>query len=185
MSGGNAALLSATTPGPKSDQCRGGKVLCAGTTIRGEAGASLDTVTASMQRLLQEAEDQKLVSSLVNSSKEFDAVAKEAKTVLGQLGDELERAAPTITNLNLATAEAVEAAAHINNLSAALDNPKTVSELKQTVSNARSLTQRFDAVGGDIEQLTDDPKFIKAVRDVAIGLGAFFQELYPAETSKP
>ena len=185
ISGGNAALLSATTPGPKSDQCRGGKVLCAGTTIRGEAGASLDTVTASMQRLLQEAEDQKLVSSLVNSSKEFDAVAKEAKTVLGQLGDELERAAPTITNLNLATAEAVEAAAHINNLSAALDNPKTVSELKQTVSNARSLTQRFDAVGGDIEQLTDDPKFIKAVRDVAIGLGAFFQELYPAETSKP
>jgi len=26
---------------------------------------------------------------------------------------------------------------------------------------------------------------MKAVRDVGIGLGAFFQELYPAQTGKP
>jgi hypothetical protein len=26
---------------------------------------------------------------------------------------------------------------------------------------------------------------MKAVRDVTIGLGAFFQELYPAQTSQP
>ena len=182
---GNASMISAATPGPKSDRCTPAKVLCAGAKIRGQEAASLDSVTATMQRLLTEAEEQKLVSSLVNSSKEFDAVAKEAKTVLAQLGNELERAAPTIDNLNVATAEAAQAARHIKNLSGALDNPKTVNELKQTVSNARSLTQRFDAVGGDLEQLTDDPAFMKAVRDVAIGLGAFFQELYPAQTSKP
>ena len=112
-------------------------------------------------------------------------MAKEAKTVLEQLGVELDRASPAITNLNAATEEAAKAATHISNISAALDNPQTVSDLKQTVSNARSLTQRFDAVGGDIQKLTDDPEFMKAIRDVGIGLGAFFEELYPAKTSKP
>ena len=185
VSEGQSARLTPATPGPKAKGCQSSLVLCDGATIRGQQGASLDSVTASMQRLLQEAEQQKLVSSLVSSAKEFDAVAKEAKTVLAQLGDELERAAPTITNLNDATAEAVGAARHIKNLSAALDNPKTVSELKETVSNARSLTQRFDAVGGDIQKLTDDPRFMDSIRDVAIGLGAFFQELYPAQTGKP
>lgn len=185
ISGGNAASITAATPGPKTSRCQAASVLCAGATIRGQEAPSLGTVTATMQRLLQEAEDQKLVSSLVNSSKQFDAVAKEAKTVLEQLGVELDRASPAITNLNAATAEAAQAANHINNISAALDNPQTVSELKQTVSNARSLTQRFDAVGGDIQKLTDDPEFMKAIRDVGIGLGAFFEELYPAKTSKP
>ena len=183
--GGNVALIKPSTPGPKAKDCQGSGVLCNGATIKGQQGASLDSVTASMQRLLEEAEKQKLITSLVTSAKEFDAVAKEAKTVLGQLGDELERAAPTITNLNVASQEAAGAARHIKNLSAALDNPKTVEELKQTVSNARSLTQRFDAVGGDIQKLTDDPQFMKAIRDVGIGLGAFFQELYPAQTGKP
>lgn len=185
ISSGSAASITASTPGPKTSRCQAASVLCAGATIRGQEAPSLDTVTATMQRLLQQAEDQKLVSSLVNSSKQFDAVAKEAKTVLQQLGVELDRAAPTISNLNAATAEAAQAATHINTISAALDNPKTVSELKQTVSNARSLTQRFDAVGGDIQKLTDDPQFMKAIRNVGIGLGAFFEELYPAKTAKP
>jgi len=183
--GGNVALIKHSTPGPKAKDCKSALVLCEGATVQGQQGASLDSVTASMQRLLEEAEKQKLITSLVTSAKEFDALAKEAKTVLSQLGDELERAAPTITNLNAGTAEAAGAARHIKNLAGALDNPKTVSELKQTVANARSLTERFDAVGGDIQLLTDDPKFMKAVRDVGIGLGAFFQELYPAQTAKP
>ena len=183
--GGNVALIKPSTPGPKAKDCKPALVLCEGATVQGQQGASLDSVTASMQRLLEEAEKQQLITSLVTSAKEFDALAKEAKTVLGQLGDELERAAPMITNLNAATAEAAGAARHIKNLAGALDNPKTVSELKETVTNARSLTERFDAVGGDIQLLTDDPKFMKAVRDVGIGLGAFFQELYPAQTGKP
>ena len=185
VSSGNPALISSSMPGPKSDRCNPAKVLCAGAKIRGQEAASLESVTATMQRLLTQAEEQQLVASLVNASKEFDAVAKSANVVLGQLGDELERAAPAIEHLNAATAEAAQAARHIKNLSGALDNPTTVNELKQTVSNARSLTQRFDAVGGDLEQLTEDPAFMKAVRDVAIGLGAFFQELYPAQTSQP
>ena len=90
-----------------------------------------------------------------------------------------------ITNLNRATEEAARAATHISNISAAFDNPQTISDLKQTLVHARGLTERFEAVSGDVESLTSDPRFMQGVRDVAIGLGAFFQELYPAQTAKP
>ena len=89
--GGNVALIKPSTPGPKAKDCKPALVLCEGATVQGQQGASLDSVTASMQRLLEEAEKQKLITSLVTSAKEFDALAKEAKTVLGQLGDELDK----------------------------------------------------------------------------------------------
>ena len=178
VSSGDASLMVASTPGPKAGDCPPSTVLCEGATIQGRQGASLDSVTASLQRLLDEAEKQQLVESLVDSARQFDAV-------VAQLGDELERARPMITNLNRATEEAARAATHISNISAAFDNPQTISDLKQTLVHARGLTERFEAVGGDVESLTSDPRFMQGVRDVAIGLGAFFQELYPAQTAKP
>ncbi|MFM1899843.1 MAG: hypothetical protein RLZZ216_419 [Cyanobacteriota bacterium] len=177
--------LAADAPLPKSKNCTGSGVLCNGAQIRGEQAASLDSVIASLQRLLSQAEKDKLVSRLVDSTDEFDATAQDIQKLIQQLSTELARAEPTITNLNKATDDAAKASAHIRNLAAALDNPKTVSELKRTVSNAESLTRKIDTVGGDVEKLTSDPKFMKAVRDVTIGLGAFFQELYPAKTAKP
>ena len=33
-----------------------------------------------------------------------------------------------------------------------------------------------------IQQLTDDPRFMQGVRSVMIGLGALFDEVYPAQT---
>lgn len=177
--------LPADAPLPKSKRCSGSAVLCDGAQISGVEAPSLDTVTASMQRLLQQAEKEKLVSNLVGSTKQFDATAEDVQKLIEQLSREVARAQPTINNLNKATAEAAEASVHIKNIAAAFDNPQTVNQLKQTVSNARSMTQKFDAVGGDVEKLTSDPTFMKAVRDVTIGLGAFFQELYPSQISQP
>jgi len=177
--------LAADAPLPKSSRCQGSGVLCNQAQIRGESAPGLDTVTASMQRLLHQAEKEKLVANLVGSTKQFDATAEDVQKLIEQLTREVERAQPTINNLNKATQEAAQASIHIKNIAAAFDNPKTVNQLKQTVSNARSLTQKFDTVGGDVEKLTSDPSFMKAVRDVTIGLGAFFEELYPAKTGKP
>ena len=120
VSSGDASLMVASTPGPKAGDCSPSTVLCEGATIQGRQGANLDSVTASLQRLLDEAEKQQLVESLVDSARQFDAV-------VAQLGDELERARPMITNLNRATDEAARAATHISNISAAFDNPQTLS----------------------------------------------------------
>ena len=35
---------------------------------------------------------------------------------------------------------------------------------------------------GHVTKLTDDPRFMDGIRSVAVGLGKFFDELYPAQT---
>jgi phospholipid/cholesterol/gamma-HCH transport system substrate-binding protein len=190
------APIPKNAPKPKSGRCRNSGILCNGATLPGEAAASLTTVTATLEQLLNEAQKANLIPELVASTKQFgitsqdaskflntaDVAAENVDALVHQLRAEVARAKPTIENLNRATAEAAEAAAHINNLAGAIDNPETVGDLKQTVANARELTARIDQVGGDIEQLTDDPRFMKGVRSVMIGLGALFDEVYPAQT---
>ena len=192
----SGAPLPKNAPKPKSGRCRNSGILCNGATIQGESASSLSTVTASLEQLLNEAQKSNLIPTLVESTKQFgitsqdaskflntaDVAAENVDTLVHQLRAEVARAKPTIENLNRATAEAADAAAHINNLAGALDNPETVSDLKQTVTNARDLTARIDSVGGDIEQLTDDPRFMKSLRSVMIGLGTLFEEVYPAQT---
>ncbi|QNI84156.1 ABC-type transport system/ periplasmic component [Synechococcus sp. PROS-7-1] len=183
-------------PSPKAGNCKNSGVLCAGATIPGQSGASLTSVTTSLEQLLDQAQKSNLIPQLVESTKQFgttsedaskfldtaDVAAQNVDALVQQLRAEVSRAQPTIDNLNRATAEAASAAASINNLAKAFDNPETVGDLKQTVTNARKLTARIDAVGGDIEQLTDDRQFMQGLRSVMIGLGAFFDEVYPAKT---
>jgi len=202
--GGDSQVALVTTgapvpdnaPGPKAGNCRNRGVLCDGDSLPGKLGASLTSVTTSLEQLLDQAQKADLIPELVKSTKQFgttsqdasrfldtaDVAAQNVDALVQQLRDEVARAQPTIDNLNKATAEAASAAASINNLAKAFDNPETVSDLKQTVTNARDLTARIDAVGGDIEQLTEDRQFMQGLRSVMIGLGAFFDEVYPART---
>ena len=202
--GGDSQVALVTTgapvpdnaPGPKAGNCRNSGVLCDGDSLPGKLGASLTSVTTSLEQLLDQAQKSDLIPELVKSTKQFgttsqdasrfldtaDVAAQNVDALVQQLRDEVARAQPTIDNLNRATAEAASAAASINNLAKAFDNPETVSDLKQTVTNARDLTARIDAVGGDIEQLTEDRQFMQGLRSVMIGLGAFFDEVYPART---
>jgi phospholipid/cholesterol/gamma-HCH transport system substrate-binding protein len=180
-----ARSLPPGTPGPRSPQCNNRLTICPGAELKGQSAATITTVTATMQRLLDQADQQQLVSLLAKTTRSFDATSKEANKFLGdgqQLLADLKvavaEAKPTLRNLEASSA-------HVRNLTAALDNPKTVSELKTTVTNAEKLTARWDAVGGDVNRLTADPQFMDGMRSVAIGLGKFFDELYPAQTGAP
>ena len=169
-------------PLPKSQRCKGQGVLCDGATIQGSESASLASITNSFQELLNQAKTEQLVPKLVGSTEQFDETLRDIELLATQLREDLAKAAPTIANLNEATAQAASASRHINSIVSAFDTPTTMTDLKQTVSNARSLTATFDEVGGDVEKLTADPQFMAAVRGVTIGLGQFFHELYPART---
>ena len=179
--------LPPETPGPKAADCDRKLTVCAGSTLKGANAASIASLTATVQKLLEQVEQEKLIPDLAKTTRSFDRTAMEATQFMEdgqQLIRELEAAVqnvqPTIDNLNASTA-------NIRNITRALDNPKTVSELKTTVANAEQLTARWKAVGGDVEKLTADPRFMDGLRSVAIGLGEFFDELYPAQTgtSKP
>ena len=170
------------TPGPQDPACNRQLTICPGAELKGVSAASLTSVTATMQKLLDQADKEKLVPMLAESTRSFDATSKQADRFLRE-GEKLIRdlqvavrdAQPTLDNLNASTA-------HIRNVTRALDNPKVVSDLKSAVANANQLTARWDQVGGDVNKLTADPKFMDGVRSVAVGLGKFFEELYPAQT---
>ena len=180
--GGDAqvALVSRGTPLPQDSplprgaDCQPTRQLCNGGTVVGREVPSLSTVTATMQKLLSQVQNERVIPNVAASLEQIEATTKEFEALTMQLQDELAKAAPVLRNLEAATA-------HVNNIASSLDNPQTVSELKQTAANAAKLTAKIDAVGGDVAQLTGDPEFMEGVRNVTIGLGELFAEIYPAQ----
>ena len=183
--GGDAqvSLVSRGTPLPKgaplprAADCRAEQQLCDGSTVEGREAASLSTVTETLQELLAQAQQERVIPNLAASLEQIEATTKEFELLTVQLQEELAQAVPVIRNLEAATA-------HVNNIASSLDNPQTLSELKQTAANAAQLTAKIDAVGGDVAQLTGDPEFMQGVRNLTIGLGELFGEIYPAQTAQ-
>ena len=183
--GGDAqvALLSSGTPLPQdaplpqAPGCQPTRQLCSGGTVVGQEVPSLSTVTATMQELLAQVQEERVIPNMAASLELINATTKKFEALTLQLQDDLAKAAPVIRNLETATA-------HMNNIVASLDNPQTLSELQQTVSNAAELSAKISAVGGDVARLTGDPEFMKGVRNLTIGLGELFGEIYPAHTAQ-
>ena len=183
--GGSArvALVSSGTPLPpdaplpQAPGCQPTRQLCSGGTVVGQEVPSLSTVTATMQELLAQVQDERVIPNVAASLEQIEATTKSFDLLTVRLQDELVKAAPVIRNLELATA-------HLNNIVASLDNHQTLSDLQQTAANAAQLTATIDAVGGDVARLTGDPEFMEGVRNLTIGLGELFGEIYPAQTAK-
>ena len=132
--------LPAGTPGPTATDCNRSLTVCAGATLNGLNAASISSLTVTMQKLLEQVERENLVPELVKTTRSFYTTAKEAtrfmedgQRLIKDLEAAVKSAQPTIDNLNASTA-------NIRNITRALDNPKTVSELKNTVTNAEKLT---------------------------------------------
>lgn len=188
--------LPAAGPGPRDRRCDDTRMVCERGRVEGIAAATLDSVTETVQKLLDQADRSKLVPQIVAATRTFEQTAQEAKQLtrdsqlfvrdgqrlVRQLNGSAARVDPILTNLNSATAEAAKATRHANNLAAALDNPRTKADLQATLANARKLTDHWQAVGGDVSRLTGDPKFMDGIRSVSVGLARFFEELYPGPT---
>jgi phospholipid/cholesterol/gamma-HCH transport system substrate-binding protein len=170
-------------------------MVCDGGRVPGVAAASVDSVTDTVQRLLEEAERQQLVAQMVAATKSFEKAAgeaeqltresqsfvKDAQRLVNELSPKVRKADPILENLNTASAEAAQATRNVRDFTAALKDPKAVANLQDTLANARQLTARWDAVGRDVRKLTADESFIDGIRSVSVGLGRFFEDLYPEE----
>ena len=172
-------LLPANAPAPYTKACNQAVMLCNRSSIAGLQSPSLSTVTALMSKMLAQVEQEKLIDKFTTLTGSFNKAAVEAssflqdgKVLVKKVDGSVDKLQPTIANLNAGSAS-------LKNLITALDNPKTVKELQTTVTNAEVLTAKWNAVGGDVKKLTDDPKFMDSVRSVTVGLGKFFDELYP------
>ncbi|MFZ0407106.1 MAG: MlaD family protein [Cyanobium sp.] len=188
--------LPEDTPLPRDPRCNNSRIVCQNGRVEGVASATLSTVTDTVQNLLSQANNEKLITKLVAATASFETTAAETKklakdgqvflqnaqVLVRQLNRSATKLDPILTNINAASVDTAQATRHINNLTAALDNPGTVADLQATLTNAKQLTDRWSAVGGDVRKLTDDPKFMDGIRSVSVGLGKFFGELYPAQT---
>ena len=101
-------------------------------------------MTETIQSLLAEAQNANLIPALAQSTQQFETTSKDASIFLNnadqaveeidllvkQLRAEAAKVRPMIENLNAATGNAVKASVHVNNIVAALDNPKTLNELQ-------------------------------------------------------
>jgi phospholipid/cholesterol/gamma-HCH transport system substrate-binding protein len=209
--GGDAvvALLSAGkplppgSPSPRDRRCDPLRMVCHGGRVSGVAAPTIDSVTETVQNLLDQAERTKLIDKMEAATVSFERTARETekltrdaqlflrdgqKLVAG-LNGVMRRTDPILTNvtaasrsIEAASADAAKASRSARNITAALDNPRSLADLQATLANARRLTDQWEAVGGDVRKLTDDPKFIDGIRSVSVGLGRFFEELYPAQT---
>jgi phospholipid/cholesterol/gamma-HCH transport system substrate-binding protein len=168
--------LPQNAPLPKAANCQANVQLCDGATVVGRESSSIATVTDTLQELLTQAKAENLIPNAAASIAQIDSTAQSFEELTVQLQAELSKVDPVLRNLQAATA-------HANNIVAALDNPETLSSLRQTASNAAELTAKLDAVGADVEILTSDPAFMEGLRNVTIGLGALFSEVYPAQTT--
>ena len=177
------ASLGDRSADPTSSNCQPTLQLCHQASLEGVGAPSLSSVTDSLQTLLSEAKEARLVTSLAKSTQQIDETAREIEVLMVQLQNELTKVEPVLRNLEAATLNAVDASQHVTNIVAALDNPETINDLQQTVTNAAELTAKIDAVGGDVAKLTSDPVFIKGLRQVTIGLGELFGEIYPVKIS--
>ncbi|WP_320677453.1 MlaD family protein [Prochlorococcus sp. MIT 1300] len=170
--------LAPSTPRPRSEECPGKNILCHGDTIRGEPLTSISTLTESLERVLIDSEDQEVVSHLVSSTKQFDLTQKNLDELVAQMKTEVTKAEAMITNL-------IRASGHLTNILAAFDNPQTLKDLQETARSTRSLTAKIDAMGSDVEKLMEDKELMNAVRNLTVGLGELFNELYPSKMITP
>ena len=168
--------LPQNAPLPNAANCQANVQLCDGAKVLGREAPSIATVTDAFQELLMQAKVEKLIPNAAASIEQINATAKSFEDLTVQLQAELVKVDPVLRNLQAATA-------HANNIVASLDNPETLSSLRQTASNAAELIAKFDAVGDNFETLTSDQAFMDGLRSVTIGLGALFSEVYPAKTS--
>lgn len=185
--------LPSGLPGPLSPSCDRTRIVCNGGLVQGDSAASLQSVTEAVQELLNQARRTALVprtaaavGRVAGAAREAERLSREgqvflrdAQRVVKDLRSSVKKADPILANLNRASVEAASATRHVNNITAAIDNPRSLEDLRSTLAHARQLSARIDAVSGDVRRLTADPTFMNGVRSVTIGLGRFFDELYP------
>jgi len=203
--GGDAvvSLISSGPPlprrgaGPRDRTCDNRLQVCERGQVRGVEAPSLETVTATVQKLLDQADGEDVVQRLVRSTESFNRTAKEAEklstrgqafvgdaqTLVQNLNAVVGRTDPIVRDISAASQDARQATASMKRLAARLDNPATAADLEATLANARQLTERWAAVGGDVRRLTDDAAFMNGLKRVSVGLGRFFDDLYPGGSS--
>ncbi len=155
-----------------SEKCDSDLIICQGDTITGKKLSSLSNITNRINQLLKESNQENLIENVIKSIDQFDTTQENLDELIYLSKQEIMRVKPLIQEVTIA-------AGHLNNILSAINNEKTLKDLKLTIEAAESISGKFDNMSDDFEQLMKDKELTKSIRDLTIGLSKFLNEIYP------
>lgn len=133
-------------------------------------------------------------SSLVSTLNNLNQASQEIRVTVSSLSPTINRInqGQLLTNLEILSANAAQAAANLRDLSGNVNNPATFLLLQQTLDSARAALQNVHKITADVDEVTGDPAFRNNIRKLLNGLGGLFssteqlqQQVKVAQTLAP
>ena len=178
--GGDVQVALETSEGnlPKSiekatsKKCNSKLIVCEGETIIGKKLSSLSNITNRINQLLKDSNQENLVENVINSIEQFDKTQENLDELIYLSKQEINRVKPLLNDLS-------KAAGHLNTILATMNDEETLEDIKLTLESTSSISQKIDLLARDLELLMTDQELTSALRDLAIGLSKFLNEIYP------
>ncbi len=90
-----------------------------------------------------------------------------------------------IANLQQLAENAAETSANLRKVSGELNNPATMSALRETLDSARATFANAKKITADLDELTGDPKLRSNIRNLINGLGGLLSNAPNLDTIAP
>ncbi|PSB32073.1 MCE family protein [filamentous cyanobacterium Phorm 46] len=133
-------------------------------------------------------------SSLVSTLNNLNQASQEMRITVSSLSPTINRInqGQLLSNLEILSANAAQAAANLRDLSGNVNSPATFLLLQQTLDSARAALQNVNKITADVDEITGDPAFRNNIRKLLNGLGSLFssteqlqQQVKVAQTLAP
>jgi len=155
-----------------SKLCDKNLIVCEGDTIRGKKLSSLSNITNRINQLLKDSNQENLVENIIKSIEQFDKTQENLDELIYLSKQEITRVKPLLNDLTIA-------AGHLNKILATMNDAETLEDIKLTLEASSSISQKINLLATDFELLMKDQELTSALRDLAIGLSKFLNEIYP------
>ncbi len=155
-----------------SKLCNKNLIVCEGDTIKGKQLSSLSNITNKINQLLKDSNQENLVENIIKSIEQFDKTQENLDELIYLSKQEINRVKPLLKDLTIA-------AGHLNKILAAMNDAETLEDIKLTLEASSSISQKIDLMADEFELLMKDQELTSALRDLAIGLSKFLNEIYP------
>ena len=166
------ANLPKNTEKATSKLCNKNLIVCEGDTIKGKQLSSLSNITNKINQLLKDSNQENLVENILKSIEQFDKTQENLDELIYLSKQEINRVKPLLNDLTTA-------AGHLNTILATMNDAETLEDIKLTLEASSSISQKIDLMADDFELLMKDQELTSALRDLAIGLSKFLNEIYP------
>ncbi len=155
-----------------SKLCNKNLIVCEGDTIEGKQLSSLSNITNKISQLLKDSNQENLVKNIIKSIEQFDKTQENLDELIYLSKQEINRVKPLLNDLTIA-------AGHLNTILATMNDAETLEDIKLTLEASSSISQKINLLADDFELLMKDQELTSALRDLAIGLSKFLNEIYP------